>query len=60
VVIEVRDSGVGANGPGSGGKGFGLVQIRERLAALHGARASFHFAADTGGAQARIALPLAA
>lgn len=60
VVIEVRDSGVGTNGHGSGGKGFGLVQIRERLAALHGPRASFDFSTDTGGAQARIALPLAA
>ena len=60
VVIEVRDSGVGANGHGSGGEGFGLVQIRERLASLHGGRASLDFSTDAGGAQARIALPLAA
>ncbi|MEJ8839531.1 sensor histidine kinase [Ramlibacter sp. AN1133] len=60
VVIEVRDSGVGAGGPDSSGKGFGLVQIRERLAALHGARASLDFSTDPQGAHARIALPLAA
>ena len=60
VVIEVQDSGVGTQGPDSGGKGFGLVQIRERLASLHGARASLDFATDAGGAHARIALPLAA
>ncbi|HET8744980.1 MAG TPA: histidine kinase [Ramlibacter sp.] len=60
VVIEVRDSGVGANGHGSGGKGFGLVQIRERLASLHGAGASLDFSTDAGGAHARIALPVAA
>jgi signal transduction histidine kinase len=60
IVIEVQDSGVGANGRGSGGKGFGLVQIRERLASLHGGRASLDFATDAAGAHARIALPLAA
>jgi hypothetical protein len=60
VVIEVRDSGIGANGHGAGGKGFGLVQIRERLASLHGGRATLDFSADAGGAHARIALPLAA
>ncbi|GAB3646559.1 sensor histidine kinase [Ramlibacter alkalitolerans] len=60
IVIEVCDSGVGANGHKGSGKGFGLVQIRERLAALHGPQASLDFATDPGGAQARIALPLAA
>jgi signal transduction histidine kinase len=60
VVIEVQDSGVGANGPGGGSKGFGLVQIRERLATLHGGRASLDFSTDALGAHARIALPLPA
>jgi signal transduction histidine kinase len=59
VVIEVRDTGVGeAAGDGSD-KGFGLAQVRERLAALHGDRASISFAADAGGAHARITLPAA-
>jgi hypothetical protein len=60
VLIEVRDSGVGAGVGSSGGKGFGLVQIRDRLAALHGPRASLDFSSDAAGAHARIALPLAA
>jgi LytS/YehU family sensor histidine kinase len=60
VVIEVRDSGVGANAHGNAGKGFGLVQIRERLSALHGPGASLDFSTDPQGAHARIALPLAA
>lgn len=60
VVIEVRDSGVGSQGPGADGAGFGLGQIRDRLASLHGGRASLDFSTDAAGAQARIALPLAA
>jgi LytS/YehU family sensor histidine kinase len=60
VVIDVQDSGVGANGQGAAGQGFGLVQIRERLASLHGAGASLDFSTDAGGAHARVALPLAA
>jgi hypothetical protein len=60
VVIEVSDSGVGSQGQAGEGAGFGLVQIRDRLASLHGGRASLDFSADAGGAHARIALPLAA
>ena len=60
VVIEVRDSGVGAGAPGGADQGFGLVQIRERLATLHGGRASLDFSTDALGAHARIALPLPA
>jgi len=60
VVLEVQDSGVGTNGEGNGGKGFGLLQIRERLASLHGGLASLDFSTDAHGAHARIALPLAA
>lgn len=59
LLVEVEDTGVGdASGP-SRGQGFGLAQIRERLGALHGPRASLAFTADAGGAHARIALPLA-
>jgi signal transduction histidine kinase len=59
LVIEVRDTGVGAASKGRDGKGFGLAQIRDRLAALHGGQASLEFQRDADGAQARIALPIA-
>jgi hypothetical protein len=59
LVIEVRDSGVGASGQGAPGHGFGLAQIRERLAALHGEQALLQFETGDQGAQARIALPAA-
>jgi signal transduction histidine kinase len=59
LVLEVCDTGVGANGRGRAGKGFGLAQIRERLLALHGAGASLDFGTDAQGAHARIALPAA-
>jgi LytS/YehU family sensor histidine kinase len=60
VLIDVSDSGVGSQGAGSAGAGFGLLQIRDRLASLHGGRASLDFSTDAAGAHARIALPLAA
>ena len=41
LVLRVRDTGVGlAHVPASNGTEFGLRQVRERLAALYGARAS--------------------
>jgi hypothetical protein len=59
LVIEVEDSGVGTGSGKSKGPGFGLTQIRERLAALYGAAASLDFATSPAGAQARISLPIA-
>ncbi|MDB5913320.1 MAG: sensor histidine kinase [Ramlibacter sp.] len=59
LVIEVSDSGVGDAQAASGRKGFGLVQIRERLAALHGAAASLDFRTSGDGASARVLLPIA-
>jgi signal transduction histidine kinase len=59
LVIEVSDTGVGDAHAASTGKGFGLTQIRERLAALHGARARLDFHAAAEGASARILLPVA-
>jgi LytS/YehU family sensor histidine kinase len=59
LVIEVEDSGVGAEGSTKKGAGFGLSQIRERLAALYGAAASLDFATSPAGAHARISLPIA-
>jgi hypothetical protein len=58
LVIDVSDSGVGDASGVSTGKGFGLVQIRERLSALHGTAASLDFHAGAGGASARILLPI--
>lgn len=59
LVIEVDDSGKGNAGEASNGAGFGLAQVRERLAALHEDRARLDFQADAGGAHARISLPIA-
>jgi signal transduction histidine kinase len=59
LVIDVSDSGVGDAHAASTGKGFGLVQIRERLAAVHGAAARLDFQASGEGASARILLPIA-
>ena len=58
LALTVEDTGVGdARGP-SNGSGFGLSQVRERLAALHGGRAALDFHLAPGGAHARITLPL--
>lgn len=59
LLLEVSDTGVGSAGAGSGGPGFGLAQVRERLAALYGASARLDFQASADGARARILLPLA-
>ena len=61
LVLEVADTGVGPSGAAAGGKGFGMTQVRERLATLHGAEASIDFcAAPQGGACTSIRLPLQA
>lgn len=59
LVLEVQDTGVGDAGAAAGGQGFGLAQIRERLAALYGERARMDFALTPQGAHARIVLPTA-
>jgi signal transduction histidine kinase len=60
LVLDVRDTGVG-HAPASTGKGFGLAQVRERLAALYGERARLDFESAPGkGAHTRIQLPLGA
>lgn len=67
LVLTVADTGIGL-APGTAddrpaeGSGFGLAQIRERLATLYGPRGSLHLAAgpaDTGGTVATLRWPLA-
>jgi LytS/YehU family sensor histidine kinase len=61
LLLEVRDTGQGSAQLPTDGKGFGLAQIRERLATLYGAGATLSFEADPGqGATARIRIPQAA
>jgi sensor histidine kinase YesM len=62
LVLSVRDTGVGLrDNPATQGTGFGTTQVRERLRALFGERASLTLAAATdaeGGTLATILLPL--
>jgi hypothetical protein len=61
LVLEVADTGVGPSGAAARGKGFGMTQVRERLATLHGDAARMDFrAAPQGGACTSIRLPLQA
>ena len=63
LVLKVRDTGAGlscAGSAGSAGTQFGLVQVRERLAALYGAAASLELQAAPGaegGTLATLRLP---
>ncbi|HWJ93205.1 MAG TPA: histidine kinase, partial [Telluria sp.] len=56
LVLEVADTGLGE--PAAGGTGFGLAQVRERLATVYGGGASLRFEAVPGtGATATIRIP---
>lgn len=66
LVLKVRDTGAGltssAGTPEAVGTGFGLQQVRDRLATLYGARASFTLEAapasdQEGGSLATVRLP---
>jgi hypothetical protein len=60
LVLEVADTGAGTSAMPTNGKGFGLTQIRERLATLYGDAASIQFIATPGdGARALIRIPQA-
>ena len=61
LVLEVSDTGVGQRDGPRSGKGFGLAQVRERLASLYGeaGRMEFH-SAPGAGSRTRISLPLPA
>jgi len=62
LVIEVSDTGVGLDAaPPSEGSGFGLEQVRERLATVYGAQGDLLLApAPAGGTRATLSLPLPA
>ncbi len=61
VVLEVSDTGVGPSGKATAhGKGFGMNQVRERLATVFADRAHLDFAAvPEGGCRTIIRYPLA-
>ena len=46
LVLEVTDTGVGPADAPVAGKGFGMGQVRERLATLHGGHASLDFSGE--------------
>jgi len=62
LVIEVQDTGAGlpATLPVPGpGQSFGLAQVRERLATLHGAAGALELIAiEPNGASATVTFPL--
>jgi hypothetical protein len=65
--LDVRDTGIGlrdgnhAPADGGGRGGFGLVQVRERLATLYGDAARLELSSPDGdGTLARLTLPIAA
>ena len=58
LLLEVIDSGVGLDAAATPGTGFGLQQIRERLATLYGPDASLALqAVSPQGTRARLCLP---
>jgi LytS/YehU family sensor histidine kinase len=58
LVLEVTDTGAGLGGS-THGSGFGLTQVRERLATLHGSGAGFMLEpAPPRGTRATIRLPV--
>ncbi|RZL63002.1 MAG: sensor histidine kinase [Variovorax sp.] len=61
IAIEVNDTGVGLGAaPASDGSGFGLSQVRERLAATWGDRSALVLAVSpAGGTCAKVTLPSA-
>ncbi|MDB5829930.1 MAG: histidine kinase [Variovorax sp.] len=60
IAIEVCDTGIGLGAaPPSEGSGFGLAQVRERLATVYGARGGIEMAAGSdGGTRAVVTFPI--
>jgi signal transduction histidine kinase len=58
IVLEVTDTGVGLSGADSERTGFGMAQVRERLASSHGAQSAIELVAiDAGGTRATARFP---
>jgi hypothetical protein len=58
LLLEVCDTGLGPGAAGESGSGFGLLQVRERLAAVYGPAASLDLApTQPRGTRAAILLP---
>jgi signal transduction histidine kinase/multidrug transporter EmrE-like cation transporter len=61
LTLQVTDTGVGTAQAAVKGSGFGMTQVRERLATLYGAAAALEFSAQEGrGATTTTHLPVAA
>jgi signal transduction histidine kinase len=61
LVLEVADTGLGASAGAASSSGFGLAQVRERLATVYGSAAHLQFTVVPGtGATAAIHLPVQA
>jgi len=61
LVLEVVDTGIGQAAPSSGAAGFGLAQIRDRLATLYGDAAKLEVTPDGAeGMRAAVRLPVQA
>ncbi len=61
IVLEVQDTGVGISGNHATSDGFGLAQVRERLATAYADRGTLELLADgSAGTRVRISLPATA
>lgn len=61
LVLEVADTGVGLGATSSGGAGFGMAQVRERLMAVYGAAATLDMGANAdAGVRIVIRIPVSA
>jgi len=59
VLVTVKDTGIGLSGASQPGRGVGLLNVRERLAALYGERGRFSLEeGKPRGAQATIEIPV--
>ena len=59
LLLQVIDTGVGLSNDGTAGSGFGLAQVRERLAAIYENHASIEIVAeDSVGTAVRIMIPM--
>jgi signal transduction histidine kinase len=58
IVLDVIDTGVGLSAAASDGTGFGMSQVRERLASSHGAQSAIELVAvPSGGTRASARFP---